>query len=43
MATRAKHRERSKRRYAQHESAKNWFFTCCGRYAYGIAQNKKYR
>lgn len=43
MATRAKHKERSKRRHTQKETAKNWFFTCCGRYAYGIAQDKKYR
>ena len=35
-----KHQKRSKRSYRRNESAKNWFFTCCGRYAYGIAQMK---
>ena len=35
MASRTKHRERSMRRHAQKESAKNWFFTLCNRLAYG--------
>lgn len=34
MATRAKHKERSKRRHAQKEACKNWFFTECGRFTY---------
>lgn len=37
MATKTKHRERSRRRYARKESAKNWFFTSCNRITYGKA------
>lgn len=35
MATRAKHKERSKRRYAQKEAGKNWFFKACNWFTYG--------
>ena len=40
MASRTKHRERSMRRHAQKESAKNWFFTACNRLVYGKAAIK---
>lgn len=40
MASKAKHRERSMRRHTQKESAKNWFFTACGRFTYGKAAIK---
>lgn len=40
MASNTKHRERSMRRHAQKESAKNWFFTSCGRFAYGQSSNQ---
>lgn len=40
MATKTRHRERSMRRHAQKESAKNWFFTACGRFTYNKAAVK---
>lgn len=40
MATRAKHKERSKRRHTQKESAKNWFFTECAKFTYTQSQLK---
>lgn len=43
MATRAKHTQRSKRSNKKHEAMLNVFAQISGRYAYGVADNKKYR
>lgn len=43
MATRSKHAQRSKRSNKKHEVMLNIFAQISGRYAYGVAQNKKYR
>lgn len=35
-----KHKERSKRSHFKKEAAKNWFFTCCGKYTYAVSVRK---
>lgn len=43
MATKSKHAQRSKRSNKKHEAMLNAFAQISGRYAYGVAENKKYR